>query len=174
MIRPDPPVGVELSTSALLAAHLLPARTLTVATDRSEQLVDVTIVDDAVTGRGLVDGVVHVFCPHTSAGLAITELEDGLHTDLHRLLEELAPRGRPWVHDDLESRYQNLVPGEAPNGHSHARALLITNPGLPSPCIGGSLGLGQWQRLFLVELDGGRQRRLHLNAIGTIAQPDPP
>jgi secondary thiamine-phosphate synthase enzyme len=133
---------------------------LTLASTRAFELLDLTErVAEVVAGSGLGDGIVHVFCPHTSCGLAVTELEDGLHEDFERVLTEVAPEAGPWAHDDMGRRYQNLEPDERRNGWSHIRGLLGTLPAVTVPILGGCLGLGQWQRLFLVELDGPRPKR---------------
>jgi secondary thiamine-phosphate synthase enzyme len=145
-----------------------------VPTSAATELVDVTeVVAGAVAGSGVDRGCVQVFCPHTSCGLAVTELEDGLHADLRSLLDELAPPDRAYRHDDLARRTQNLEPDERPNGWSHLRALLVTQPSVVLPVGGGGrLQLGRWQRLFLVELDGPRAgRRLHVQAWGAAAGP---
>jgi len=141
-----------------------------VSTEQPQQLVDITEqLAAAIATSGVVDGAVLVYCPHTTCGLAVNEAEDGLHQDLAAVLEELAPRQRPWVHDDLSRRTQNLTPGEVerPNGWSHIRALLATAPSLTLPVAAGQLALGRWQRVFLVELDGARQRTLSVHAWGT-------
>ena len=133
---------------------------VTLRSERPFELIDVT--DDvraAVEQSGLADGIVHVFCPHTSCGLAVTELEDGLHRDFEALLERFAPVDGHYEHDDLERRTQNLEPDERRNGWSHMRALTGTHPSVTAPVLEGRLGLGQWQRVFLVELDGPRPRR---------------
>lgn len=141
---------------------------LQLATRAHAELVDVTDkVAAAVEASGITRGSAQVFCPHTSCGLAITELEDGLHHDLHALMDELVPAEREYRHDDLVRRTQNLEPDERPNGWSHLRALLLTHPTALLPIMGGRLQLGTWQRLFLVELDGPRPgRRLHVQAWG--------
>ena len=126
-------------------------------------------VAEFAAASGLTEGAVLLYCPHTTCGLAVNEAEDGLHSDLAEVLEELAPRSRSWAHDDLTRRTQNLTPGEVerPNGWSHIRALLATAPSLTLPISGGRLALGRWQRVFLVELDGGRARRVSAHAWGT-------
>lgn len=133
---------------------------LMLRTGSALQMVDITDrVAETVRNAGVADGMVTVFCPHTSCGLAVTEDEEGHHTDLAAVLEELAPEGRAWAHDDLENRWQNLEPDERRNGWSHIRGLLATTPSLVLPITAGELALGQWQRLFLVELDGPRPAR---------------
>lgn len=130
------------------------------SSDRPFQLIDITDpVAEVGAEAALRDGVVHVYCPHTSCGLAVTELEDGLHEDFERVLERLAPVEGPWAHDDMARRHQNLEPDERVNGWSHVRGLLATLPFVIVPIAKGALALGQWQRLFLVELDGPRPRR---------------
>src|SRR3954470_18632362 len=141
-----------------------------VSTDQPQQLVDVTEqLAAAVAESGVADGAVLVYCPHTTCGLAVNEAEDGLHEDLAAVLEELAPRHRAWAHDDLSRRTQNLTPGEVerPTGWSHIRALLATSPSLTLPISRGALALGRWQRVFLVELDGGRERTVSAHIWGT-------
>ena len=149
------------------------AAPVTVRTTAPRQLLDITAqVEDAVmaaAGRGSVgDGVALVFCPHTSCGLALNEDEVGFHEDLERVLEQLAPVAGPWAHDDLDRRTQNLTPGvpERPNGWSHVRALLATQPSLTLPVTAGRLEIGRWQRVLLVELDGPRERTVHIRTWG--------
>ena len=136
------------------------ATRLIVRSEAPHQMVDITDqVANAVASAGLAEGLVSVFCPHTSCGLAITEAEDGHHEDLAAVLEELAPEDRPWAHDDLTRRWQNLEPDERRNGWSHIRHLLATSPSLVLPVLDGVLALGRWQAVFLVELDGPRPER---------------
>ena len=143
---------------------------LALATDRAFQLVDLTDRNGEVGSRpdhAVSRGSLQVFCPHTSCGLAITELEDGLHRDIESVLDVLAPLNRHYDHDDLATRTQNLEPDERKNGWSHVRGLLATQPSVVLPITAGTLDLGQWQRVFLVELDGPRpRRRVHLQGWG--------
>jgi secondary thiamine-phosphate synthase enzyme len=152
----DPVVTAGLATPVVLGA----AERLMLRTEAPLQMVDITAeVAAAVLRAGLDEGVASVFCPHTSCGLAVTEAEDGHHRDLAAVLEELAPEGRAWNHDDLTTRWQNLEPDERRNGWSHIRHLLATSPSLVLPVLDGALALGRWQALFLVELDGPRAER---------------
>jgi secondary thiamine-phosphate synthase enzyme len=140
--------------------HMSAPVRITVATSEPFELFDLSErVAGVVAAAGLADGIAHVYCPHTSCGLALTELEDGLHQDFERVLSAIAPVDAPWAHDDLTRRHQNLEPDERRNGWSHIRGLLGTSPALTVPVLNGALGLGRWQRLFLVELDGPRPER---------------
>jgi secondary thiamine-phosphate synthase enzyme len=143
-----------------MSMHMPPPARLTVASTRGFELLDVTDqVAEVVDGAGVADGIVHVFCPHTSCGLAVTELEDGLHADFERALSTLAPVDGDYAHDDMARRHQNIEPDERRNGWSHIRALLATSTSVTAPILEGRLALGRWQRLFLVELDGPRPKR---------------
>lgn len=123
-------------------------------------MVDVTdrLAEIAAT-TGLADGFLHLWCPHTSCGLTVTELEDGLHRDIEAALERLAPAAGLYAHDDLERRTQNLEPDERRNGWSHIRHLVAATPTLTVPIAEHALALGRWQRIFLLELDGPRSER---------------
>jgi secondary thiamine-phosphate synthase enzyme len=139
-------------------------KTLELSSERPFQLLDVTDAVNEAVGAG--DRAVHVWCPHTSCGLLVGELEDGFHEDLERVLEQLAPVGGPWAHDDMSRRHQNIEPDERRNGWSHVRAALATLPFVVVPVQDGRMALGRWQRLFLVELDGPRPRRtLHVQSL---------
>jgi secondary thiamine-phosphate synthase enzyme len=157
-----------------LPSHVAPTVKVALDTARRVELLDVTDrLDGVAAASGLADGTLHVWCPHTSCGLAVTEDEEGLHEDLAAVLDELAPADRRWAHDDLDRRWQNVVPGEAPNGDSHIRALLTTTVSLCVPIEAGALGIGRWQRIFVVELDGPRRRALTVQAWGTPTSVEP-
>jgi secondary thiamine-phosphate synthase enzyme len=153
--------------------HASERTTITVPTARPFQLFDITdAVDAEVQRSGISRGEVHLWCPHTSCGLVVTELEDGLHEDVEAVLERLAPVAGPWTHDDMARRHQNVEPDERANGWSHVRGLLATVPFLAAPIEGSRLAMGQWQRLFLAELDGPRPaRRVQVQAVGRATSP---
>jgi len=109
-------------------------------------------------------GWVNVQTRHTTTGIAVNENEPGLVRDLLALLERLAPRGAGYAHDALHLR-PGVPPDERPNGHSHAKALLLRTAETVN-VAGGRLQLGTWQRVLLVELDGPREREVSLLAMG--------
>ncbi|MCE4225214.1 YjbQ family protein [Methylobacterium sp. C25] len=120
-----------------------------------------TDITDAVAGflreSGLREGLVTVFCRHTSASLTIQENADpDVRTDLLTSLDSLAPRNAGWVHG-MEG------PDDMP---AHIRTML-TDSGLSVPVIDGQLGLGTWQGIYLIEhRDRGHRREILLGAIG--------
>jgi secondary thiamine-phosphate synthase enzyme len=95
----------------------------------------------------------------------VNEFEPLLHSDFSTLLQNLAPYGARYRHDDVTARTVNLTADERVNGHAHCRALLLG----ASAClnvIDGRLLLGRWQRVFMVELDGPRARDVSVLILG--------
>ncbi len=119
-----------------------------VTTERRTQFVDITSrVQGAVESLGLREGVVHVFVPHTTAGVTINEGADpGVVADLDAALERMVPWAGPWRH------------GEG-NSAAHVKASLM-GASLCVPVEGGRLRLGVWQAIYLCEFDGPRTREV--------------
>jgi secondary thiamine-phosphate synthase enzyme len=118
-----------------------------------------------VDRSGIEHGLLNLQCLHTSAALVVNENEPLLHEDFRSLLERWAPRDAGWQHDRFEVRTVNLAPGERPNGHAHARALVLRS----TEClnvVGGRLQLGRWQRVFLLECDESRDRAVSVMVLG--------
>jgi secondary thiamine-phosphate synthase enzyme len=122
---------------------------LRVATDRPRELVDVTdAVVGAVVELGVRTGAVLVASPHTTAGVTINEGYDpDVAGDLVRRLERLAPR---------EGQGDRHAEG---NSDAHLAVALVGTSVL-IPVVEDGLRLGRWQRIFLLEWDGPRARRL--------------
>jgi secondary thiamine-phosphate synthase enzyme len=107
-----------------------------------------------VTGRG--DGLLHVFAPHATAGLALMELGSGSEADLDELLDRLLPRDDRWVHRH----------GSRGHGADHVLPVMIS-PSLVAPVVAGELALGTWQSLVLVDLNADNPRRqVRLSFVG--------
>ena len=137
---------------------LLHREVLQVQTAAAGQFVDITdSVVAAVARSGVREGQVHVFSHHTTAAIRINEAEPLLLADFRRFLEQVAPAGG-YLHDDMRRRL-GLPPDEPVNGHSHCRHLLLSSSEVV-PASRGSLVLGQWQRIFLIELCSSRERRV--------------
>lgn len=121
-----------------------------VETRSQEQAVDIT--DDVgreVSGAGVEEGAVLVYCPHTTAGVYNNEGHDpDVATDVMAALGQLVPRGGPYRHQEG-------------NSAAHIRSILTGNSVLV-PITGGGLALGTWQRIFLSEFDGPRTRTIQL------------
>ena len=141
------------------------AATLRLVTNAPLEIIDLTDRVEAFLGAvRLETGWVNVQSRHTTTGLVVNEHEPLLLEDLAGLLERLAPRGADYAHDALHRR-ANVPPDERPNGHSHAKAVLLW-PSETLNVTGARLGLGRWQRVLLLELDGPRDREVSLVALG--------
>ena len=98
---------------------------------------------------------INVFSRHTTAAITIQENEPLLLNDMASLLERLAPKNMRYGHNDFSIRTVHMQEDECPNGHSHCQHLTLGSSETV-PVIDGILALGQWQRLFMVELDDGK------------------
>ena len=131
------------------------------------QFLDITpAVAEAVARSGVRLGIVGVQSCHTTAAVVVNEDEPRLLQDLRACLERLAPRDAAYRHDDLALRGKDLPEDERPNGHSHCKALFL-RASETLHVAGGRLLLGRWQRVFLVELDGPRERRVSIRVLGS-------
>jgi secondary thiamine-phosphate synthase enzyme len=92
------------------------------------------------TGGG--DGLLHVFVPHATAGLAILETGSGSDDDLLAVLAELLPADDRWRH----------AHGTRGHGRSHVLPAFLA-PFAVLPVVGGALALGTWQSVVLVDLN---------------------
>jgi secondary thiamine-phosphate synthase enzyme len=92
------------------------------------------------SGRG--DGLLHVFVPHATAGIAIIETGAGSDDDLLAALGDLLPADDRW-------RHQHGSPG---HGRSHVMPALVP-PYATVPVIDGRLALGTWQSICLVDVN---------------------
>lgn len=118
----------------------------------SSRVTDVTgEITDFCSGRG--DGLLQVFVPHATAGVALMETGSGSEDDLERLLGDLLPRDDRW-------RHRHGSPG---HGADHLLPVLI-GPSLTVPVQGGRPLLGTWQSVVLVDLnDDNPHRRVRLS-----------
>ena len=134
-------------------------------TEKPVQFIDLTaLAVERVLRSGVSEGMVSVQSRHTTAAVVVNENEPLLLEDLADLLERWAPGGARYRHNDLAA-LGAPPPEEKPNGHSHARALLLG----ASVCLNvaeGEIDLGEWQSIFLVELDGPRPRTVSVQVLG--------
>jgi secondary thiamine-phosphate synthase enzyme len=139
---------------------------LTIPTLSGVEFVDLTDqISTLVAKSGIASGFVNIQTRHTTTGIVINEHEPLLLTDMHDLLERLVPTDSDYRHDDFSIRTANLTPDERRNGFAHCRALFLR----ASECINvieGRLDLGRWQRIFLLELDGPRERGVSITILG--------
>ena len=130
-------------------------------TEDTNQFCDFTeAVLDIVSKSGIKHGSVNLFTPHTTTAVVINESETGFINDFKKKIEELVPSDSYYEHDDWDLRTENMQEDENVNGRSHVRGTIIGSSGITLPIINSELIIGRWQRLFFVELDCARSRRL--------------
>jgi secondary thiamine-phosphate synthase enzyme len=109
-------------------------------------------VQEVVSESAIKNGMVHVFAPHATGILVLTENDYGLLNDIKALLEEIVPKRRAYQHPS--------------NAHSHLRSMLLP-PDKTLPVIDGRVEFGTWQSLLFVETDVyPRQRTVIMQVIG--------
>ena len=123
-------------------------RTALLEVDLSRSAV-ADITDEAARFvRGAGDGLLSVFAPHATAGVALLETGNGSEPDLEAALERLLPR-------DDRYRHRHGSPG---HGADHLLPALVS-PSLTVPVEAGRMLLGTWHRLVLVSLNRDNPRR---------------
>ncbi|MEU6074766.1 YjbQ family protein [Micromonospora sp. NPDC047074] len=120
---------------------------ITVQTGSRPAVRDITAeAERFVSGQG--DGLLHVFVPHATAGLAIIETGSGSDDDLLAALDDLLPTDGRW-------RHRHGSPG---HGRDHVLPAFVP-PYATLPVIGGRLALGTWQSVCLVDTNGDNPSR---------------
>lgn len=128
------------------------SQVIEVATGSRERVQDITSECEAFV-RPLGDGLLHVFVPHATAGVAIIELGAGSDDDLLAALGDLLPADDRWRH----------AHGSRGHGRSHVMPALIP-PYATVPVIDGRLALGTWQSVAVVDLNvDNRERQVRLS-----------
>ncbi len=141
-------------------------RTLHLHTEECLQFIDLTAALRQFVGdSGFAQGFLNVQTRHTTTAIIVNENEPLLLKDLKKSLERLAPRTVSYQHDNFAIRTENLTPDERPNGHAHCKALFLRTSETLN-IHNRELDLGRWQRVFLVELDGARERTVSLSILG--------
>jgi secondary thiamine-phosphate synthase enzyme len=139
---------------------------LHVPTTTAPEFIDITDdVERAIADSGITFGQVTVFSNHTTAAVRVNENEPLLLEDMARRLHEIAPHDGEYDHNDFTRRTVNMEEEECANGHAHCQHLFLSTSETV-PIVDGRLTLGQWQRIFLIELDRPRQRRVLVNILG--------
>jgi secondary thiamine-phosphate synthase enzyme len=125
-------------------------------TKKRKEIIHITNdVEQAVKESGIKEGFVLVSAMHITAGVIVNDNESGLHEDIFEWLEKLAPYGPPYKHH---------MTGED-NGDAHLKSILVHHEVI-LPITEGKLDLGPWQRVFYLEFDGRRNKRLIIKVLG--------
>lgn len=151
-VRRRPPAGDRAVPTRVVplpsvASVDVESEVITVDTGGRPCVRDITAEAAAfVSGRG--DGLLHVFAPHATAGIALIEIGAGSDDDLLAALDELLPADGRW-------RHRHGSPG---HGRDHVLPAIVP-PYATLPVLGGTLALGTWQSLCLVDPNGDNPTR---------------
>ncbi|WP_327065983.1 YjbQ family protein [Kitasatospora sp. NBC_01250] len=131
-------------------ADTFQTRTFEIVTGDREVALDITercadFLAEAAAGR---DGLLNVFVPHATAGVAVLETGAGSDDDLLAVLRDLLPPDDRW-------RHRHGSPG---HGRDHVLPGLVA-PHATLPVIGGRMALGVWQSVVLIDTNGDNPRR---------------
>jgi secondary thiamine-phosphate synthase enzyme len=126
---------------------------LSFSTKGEIEFVDLTEkVQEAVSKSAVKNGLVHVFAPHATGILILTENDFSLLADIKDWLQEIIPRDRSYRHPS--------------NAHSHLRSVLLP-PDKTLPVVDGKIELGTWQSILFVETDVyARKRTVIVQVLG--------
>lgn len=129
-----------------------------VRTGSREGVFDITgqCADFASRAAAGGDGLLHVFVPHATAGLALIELGASSDRDLLAVLDDFLPADDRWRH----------AHGSRGHGRSHVMPAFVP-PYATVPVVGGGLALGTWQSIALVDLNvDNATRAVRLSFLG--------
>ena len=116
------------------------------------------LLQDILRQSTIKDGTLTLFVKHTTAAVMIIEDEPGIRADTRNFWNQSIPPNPQWEHNTKN-------PGED-NGHSHLRGQL-QGPSLTVPLVHGSLTLGTWQQIVLIDFDTcPRTRELVVQLMG--------
>ena len=111
------------------------------------------------------NGIINIQSMHTTMAIIVNEAEPLLIGDMKKTLERIIPRNIEYMHDNFEIRTVNMCDDECKNGHSHCKALCLTNSQMLN-IVNNKIQLGKWQRVFVIELDRSRPRKIALQIMG--------
>ena len=127
-------------------------KTITITTKKKDEVIDITeIVENLLQQVKAQSGICVVFVAHTTCALTTADLDPGTDLDFLNALRHMLPH--------ISYRH--------PHDPSHTPDHILSSilgPSLAIPYQDGQLLLGTWQRVILVELDGPRQRTLHVSS----------
>jgi secondary thiamine-phosphate synthase enzyme len=135
-------------------------------TKKTADFIDITHkVEKFIAESKVKEGLANIQSMHTTAAIIVNENEPLLIKDMEAFLEKLASNKCEYNHDNFEIRTVNMCDDECVNGHSHCKAILLPTS-VTLNIVDSKLQLGQWQRIFLRELDRSRPRKVQIQIIG--------
>ena len=126
---------------------------ISLSTREKTELIDITrLVDEEVRKSGVQEGLIMVYCPHTTGAVTINEGADpAVKSDILMVLNKIVPWKEAYRHNE----------GNSP---AHLKSTLVGCSELVA-IEGGRMVLGTWQSIYFCEFDGPRTRRVNLKII---------
>jgi len=133
--------------------------TLTIKTEKKQEFINITSkINKFIEKSKIKKGLCYIFVKHTTAALTLNENADpNVPTDILNCLNKLIPENEKYLHNNICERR---------NATAHIKSFLF-NFFLTIPFENNKLQLGTWQDIFLVELDGPKERDIILNIVKT-------
>lgn len=127
-------------------------KSIKIDTSSNFQIMDITsdiiaIFNEINKETMFSEGIVNVFTKHSTSAIRVNENEKGLLNDFEKVLKGLVMENDNYRHDFIDN-----------NAASHIRAFILGSSET-IPIVDGRLGIGTWQSIFFVELDGPRRGR---------------
>ncbi|WP_217587192.1 secondary thiamine-phosphate synthase enzyme YjbQ [Lentibacillus saliphilus] len=124
-----------------------------ISTDEKQAFINIDVyAEDALQKSGVAEGIMVVYCPHTTAGITINENADpDVKTDLKLGLDHTFPNKRDYIHMEGNS-----------DGHMKSSVIGASETVIISD---GRLLFGTWQSLYFCEFDGPRTRQLWIKIL---------
>jgi secondary thiamine-phosphate synthase enzyme len=125
-----------------------------VKTSKRSEMIDITSeIQDSIDEMGLEEGLVLVYCPHTTAGVTVNEGAD------------------PAVAKDILNKLDEIIPWEGDYRHAEGNSPAHIKSTLVGSSVslwvdGGRISLGTWQKVFFCEFDGPRNRKVQVRTQG--------
>ncbi|MEA2088827.1 MAG: secondary thiamine-phosphate synthase enzyme YjbQ, partial [Patescibacteria group bacterium] len=139
---------------------------ISLETKTTLDFIDITEkIQEVIKNVKIENGVVNIQSLHTTMAIIVNEAEPLLIKDIKKMLDRIAPRTIEYMHDNFEIRTVNMCDGECRNGHSHCKSICLASSQMLN-IVKNSLQLGKWQRVFAIELDRSRPRKIALQILG--------
>jgi secondary thiamine-phosphate synthase enzyme len=136
--------------------------TLVYETRERLELFDITKdLNEVIRKNGMKAGLILVQSLHTTTAVFINEFQQALLEDIKTFLERMVGRMDYWRHNDPKLSECNRQ-----NADAHLRAMVLGHT-ISVPVQNGAMALGGWQSIILAELDGPRERSIHVQVLGT-------
>ena len=168
MVERAPSHSVRPLHSAVVPATSFVAysETLEYDTQHALEFIDITAdVQNVIARSGVKFGQAVIMSNHTTAAVVLNEHEPLLLNDMARVLSRIAPAGDYYEHNDFSIRTHNMTDRECANGHAHCQHMFL-GASETVPVHNGAAHIGEWQSIFLVELDHARPRTVFVQALG--------